>query len=101
MCACEWGCCAIRIPHAKPLVPIGTSSPELTLASWHHASLQYYAFCHHLRLLFVLVVVVKWREGIELTNRFPVHGQAWRVCGCEYQCRFHAQPTVEANMRYR
>jgi hypothetical protein len=43
MCACEWGCCAIRIPYAKPLVPNGTSSPELSLASWLRASLLIHA----------------------------------------------------------
>jgi hypothetical protein len=37
-------CCAIRIPHAKPLVPNGTSSPELPFASWLHASLPIHAF---------------------------------------------------------
>ena len=71
MCACEWGCCAIRIPHAKPLVPIGTSSPELTLASWHHASLQYYAFCHQIMSLVTLFVNYLLLYSDDNSNYFP------------------------------
>jgi hypothetical protein len=44
-------CCAIRIPHAKQLVPNGTSSPELPLASWLHASFTNTCTCHHLPVM--------------------------------------------------
>jgi hypothetical protein len=45
-----------------------------------------------LRLLFVLAVVVKYREGIELTNRFPVY-----TCDSWYLSKTHPR----FNLRFR
>jgi hypothetical protein len=46
----------VRIPNAKPLVPLGTSSHELPLATWHawiHASLPIHAFAIRNKVLLI------------------------------------------------